>query len=38
MEFALRHADRLDRLVLAGPGVAPARSAVDPISIWNWAA
>ena len=36
MEFALRHADRLDRLVLAGPGVAPARSAVDPISIWNW--
>jgi pimeloyl-ACP methyl ester carboxylesterase len=36
MEFALRHADRLDRLVLAGPGAAPARSAVDPISIWNW--
>jgi 3-oxoadipate enol-lactonase len=35
MEFALRHPDRLDRLVLAGPGV-PARSAVDPISIWNW--
>src|SRR4051812_463106 len=23
MEFALRHADRLDRLVLAGPGAAP---------------
>ena len=36
MEFALRHSDRLDRLVLAGPGAAPARSAVDPISIWNW--
>jgi 3-oxoadipate enol-lactonase len=36
IELALRHADRLDRLVLAGPGAAPARSAVDPISIWNW--
>jgi 3-oxoadipate enol-lactonase len=36
MEFALRHADRLDRLVLAGPAAAPRRSAVDPISIWNW--
>jgi pimeloyl-ACP methyl ester carboxylesterase len=36
MEFALRHGDRLDRLVLAGPGAAPARSAADPISIWNW--
>jgi pimeloyl-ACP methyl ester carboxylesterase len=36
MEFALRHGDRLDRLVLAGPGAAQARSAVDPISIWNW--
>jgi 3-oxoadipate enol-lactonase len=36
MEFALRHADRLDRLVLAGPGAAPARSAIDPIAIWNW--
>jgi pimeloyl-ACP methyl ester carboxylesterase len=36
MEFALRHADRLDRLVLAGPGAAPARSVVDPISSWNW--
>jgi 3-oxoadipate enol-lactonase len=36
MEFALRHPDRLDRLVLAGPAAAPARSAVDPISIWNW--
>jgi 3-oxoadipate enol-lactonase len=36
MEFALRHPDHLDRLVLTGPGAAPARSAVDPISIWNW--
>ena len=36
MEFALRHPDRLDRLILAGPGAAPARSAVDPIAIWNW--
>jgi len=36
MEFALRHADRLDRLVLAGPAAGPARSVVDPISIWNW--
>jgi 3-oxoadipate enol-lactonase len=36
MEFALRHADRLDRLVLAGPGAAPARSLIDPISIWSW--
>lgn len=36
MEFAQRHADRLDRLVLAGPAAAPARSAVDPIAVWNW--
>jgi 3-oxoadipate enol-lactonase len=35
-EFALRHADRLDRLVISGSGAAPARSAVDPIRIWNW--
>jgi pimeloyl-ACP methyl ester carboxylesterase len=36
MEFAIRHPDRLDRLVLAGPSAAPARSAVDPIATWNW--
>jgi 3-oxoadipate enol-lactonase len=36
LEFALRHADRLDRLVLTGTGAAPARSAVDPIQIWSW--
>ena len=35
-EFALRHAGRLDRLVLTGTGAAPARSAVDPIEIWSW--
>lgn len=36
IEFAQRHAERLDRLVLAGPAAAPARSAIDPISIWSW--
>jgi 3-oxoadipate enol-lactonase len=36
LEFAMRHEDRLDRLVLAGTGAAPARSAVDPIQIWSW--
>ena len=36
LEFALRHGHRLDRLVLTGTGAAPARSAVDPIEIWNW--
>jgi 3-oxoadipate enol-lactonase len=36
LEFALRHGDRLDRLVLAGTGAAPGRSAVDPIQIWSW--
>jgi len=35
-EFALRHEHRLDRLVLAGTGAAPARAAVDPIQIWSW--
>lgn len=36
MEFALRHPDRLNRLLLAGSAASPARSAIDPISIWNW--
>ena len=36
LEVALRHVDRLDRLVLTGTGGAPARSAVDPIQIWSW--
>ena len=35
-EFALRHPNRLDRLVLTGTGAAPARSAVDAIQIWRW--
>ncbi|MGH2774904.1 MAG: alpha/beta fold hydrolase [Actinomycetota bacterium] len=35
-EFALRHAERLDRLVLSGCGGAPARSAFDPIRTWSW--
>ena len=35
-EFALRHADRLHRLVLSGCGAAPARVAFDPIRTWNW--
>jgi pimeloyl-ACP methyl ester carboxylesterase len=35
-EFALRHPDRLDRLVLSGTGGAPSRSAFDPIRIWSW--
>jgi 3-oxoadipate enol-lactonase len=35
-EFAVRHPDRLDRLVLSGAGSAPALAAFDPIRIWNW--
>jgi 3-oxoadipate enol-lactonase len=35
-EFALRHAGRLDRLVLTGCGAAPARVTLDPIRTWNW--
>jgi pimeloyl-ACP methyl ester carboxylesterase len=35
-QFALRHADRLHRLVLSGCGAAPARVAFDPIRTWNW--
>jgi 3-oxoadipate enol-lactonase len=35
-EFALRHPDRLHRLVLSGCGAAPARVAFDPIRTWNW--
>jgi 3-oxoadipate enol-lactonase len=34
-EFALRHADRVDRLVLSGPDAAPARSALHPIRSWS---
>ena len=36
LEFALRHAKRLRRLVLSGCGAAPARVAFDPIRTWNW--
>ena len=35
-EFALRHGDRLNRLVLSGPDAAPARQAFHPIASWNW--
>jgi 3-oxoadipate enol-lactonase len=35
-EFALRHADRLDHLVLSGPDPAPARQAFHPIAVWDW--
>ncbi len=35
-EFALRHSARLDHLVLAGCGAAPARVVFDPIRTWNW--
>jgi 3-oxoadipate enol-lactonase len=35
-EFALRHADRLNHLVLSGPDSAPARQAFHPIAVWNW--
>lgn len=35
-EFALRHASRVDRLVLTGCGAAPARVTFDPIRTWNW--
>lgn len=35
-ELALRHAGRLDRLVLSGCGAAPARAAFDPIRTWSW--
>ena len=35
-EFALRHPERVDRLVLSGAGGAPARTAFDPIGVWAW--
>jgi len=35
-EFALRHPDRLDRLVLTGTGAAAARAKFDPITIWDF--
>jgi 3-oxoadipate enol-lactonase len=36
MEFALRHPDRLDRMILTGAPGAPARAAFHPIRTWNW--
>ena len=35
-EFALRHAERLNGLVLCGPDSAPARDVVHPIAVWDW--
>ena len=35
-ELALRHGDRVDRLVLSGPDAAPARHAFHPIQVWSW--
>jgi 3-oxoadipate enol-lactonase len=36
LELALRHPERLDRLVLSGCGAASARTAFDPIQSWSW--
>lgn len=36
IEFALRHPDRLDRMILTGTPGAPARSIFHPIMTWNW--
>ncbi len=35
-EFALRHSDRLDKLVLTGTGAGTGRAKFDPISVWNF--
>lgn len=35
-EFALRHPDRLNRLVLCGPDLAPAKRVFHPIAVWQW--
>jgi pimeloyl-ACP methyl ester carboxylesterase len=35
-EFALRHGEKLNRLVLSGPDAAPARQVFHPIAVWNW--
>lgn len=34
--FALRHPDRVERLILSGTGAAPARRVFDPIELWSW--
>ena len=35
-EFALRHGERVSRIVLVGPEAAPARNAFHPIRAWRW--
>jgi pimeloyl-ACP methyl ester carboxylesterase len=35
-EFAIRHPDRLDRLILTGTGAANARAKFDPILTWDF--
>jgi pimeloyl-ACP methyl ester carboxylesterase len=35
-QVAIRHPTRVDRLVLAGCGAAPARTGFDPIRAWAW--
>jgi pimeloyl-ACP methyl ester carboxylesterase len=35
-EFALRHPERLDRLVLAGTGAGTGRARFDPITLWSF--
>lgn len=35
-EFAIRHPDRLDRLIMTGTGAAPARVKFDPVATWDF--
>lgn len=35
-DFALRYPERLHRLVLSGPDLAPARRSFHPIASWKW--
>ena len=35
-EFALRHPERVECLVLSGPDFAPARQVFHPIAVWSW--
>lgn len=35
-ELALRHPQRVNRLVLCGPDRAPAADGVHPIEVWQW--
>ncbi|MDQ3366437.1 MAG: alpha/beta hydrolase [Myxococcota bacterium] len=36
MELALRHPDRVDRMILTGAPGAPARAVFHPIQTWTW--